>query len=299
MVDLHTHTNKSDGSLSPSELVMLAGQKGIKHIAITDHDSIDGLDEAMECGRETGVDVIPGIEFSTAYRISNNADISNEHGRTAERDVHVVGLFIDYKARDFADRLQDFVDSRVVRNEKMCRLLQEKAEVDITYQKLQEAYPEAMITRAHYAAYLEENGYVKSRKEAFERYIGDHCPCFVPREKVTPEDAVRFIHAGGGVAILAHPILYGLGKDTLRCLVSSMKEAGLDGIEAIYSTYTSSDERDIKKLAREFDLLISGGSDFHGVNKPDIDLGVGKGNLYVDDSVWENLYERWKSRKQP
>lgn len=289
MVDLHTHTSKSDGTFSPEELVKYAKEKNIKAIAITDHDTVEGLDEAIEAGKKYGVEVVPGIEFSTSFVVDNDAPVSKEHGRCKERDIHVVGLFIDHKSKAFDGSLKTFVDSRIARNEKMCRLLCETYGFDISFEKLQAAFPEAVITRAHYAAYLQDKGYVKSKKEAFDRFVGDHCPCFVPREKITPEDAVRLIHQGGGLAVLAHPVLYGLGKDTLRKLVDNMKGVGLDAIEAVYSTYTPSDERDIKALAEEMGLHISGGSDFHGANKPDIDLGVGRGKLYVHDSVYEEL----------
>jgi len=292
LIDLHTHTTKSDGTFSPSQLIRYAKEKGLSHIAVTDHDTVEGLDEAIETGREIGIDVIPGIEFSTAFIVDNDAPVSNEHGRCKERDIHVVGLFIDHKRETFAKKLQEFVDSRIARNKKMCRLLCETYGFDISFEKLQARYPEAVITRAHYGAYLEEKGYVSSKKEAFDRYVGDHCPCFVPREKIRPEDAVELIHQGGGLAVLAHPVLYGLGKDNLQKLVATMCNKGLDAIEAVYSTYTPADERDIRAIAEKNGLLISGGSDFHGANKPDIDLGTGRGRLYVHDSVYEELAKR-------
>jgi len=176
------------------------------------------------------------------------------------------------------------VDSRIGRNQKMCRLLQE-AGIDITYEKLLEEFPDSVITRSHYAAYLLKYGYTKSMKEAFDRFIGDHCPYFVPREKVTPVQAVQLILKAKGVPILAHPTLYHMSNKRLEELVSSLKAAGLQGIEAIYCTYSSSEERDMRRLADKYNLLITGGSDFHGKNKPLLDLGNGYGKLYVDYSV--------------
>ena len=163
-VDLHVHSTRSDGSLSPSALVDLALQKGLSAFALTDHDTIDGLDEAIRYASDKEVEVIPGIEFSTEY-----------YGR----DIHIVGLAIDYKAPAFSSRLHEFVDSRIRRNQKMCANLS-SAGIDISYEKLLQAFPEAVITRAHYARYLLEHGYVKSLPEAFERYVGDHSPYFVP-----------------------------------------------------------------------------------------------------------------------
>ena len=272
-VDLHTHSNKSDGSYSPTELVDYAITKGLSAVALTDHDTIDGLAEAVSHADKlaqenlTSIEVVPGIEFST---------------KQDDKDVHIVGLYIAYDDPDFRAKLQDFIDSRTGRNIKMCRNLQ-AAGIDISYDKLMARNPDAVITRAHYASYLFEEGYVKSRQEAFARYLGDHTKYFVPREKVTPVQAVELILQVGGIPILAHPPLYHMGKERLEHLVSDLKDAGLMGIEALYSTYTNQDERDMMNLADKYDLLLSGGSDFHGANKPKLDLGVGYGKLFVPE----------------
>lgn len=284
-VDLHTHSNKSDGSFSPTELVDYAIAKGLSAVALTDHDTVDGLAEATQhaatllAAGQPSIEVVPGIEFSTKY---------------GKQDVHIVGLYIAYDSPVFTARLQEFVDSRTGRNIKMCRNLQE-AGIDITYEKLLEKNPGAVITRAHYASFLYENGYVKSRQEAFARYLGDHTKYFVPREKVTPAQAVALILQTGGIPVLAHPPLYHMGKDRLDELVSSLKNAGLMGIEVLYSTYSRQDERDMLRLASRYDLLPSGGSDFHGNNKPGLDLGTGYGRLFVP----EEFLDRIKARKSP
>lgn len=274
-IDLHTHTSKSDGSYTPAELVDYAVEKNLAAVAITDHDSIEGLDEAVAHAaalRERGlpsVEVVPGIEFSTKYE---------------NQDVHIVGLYISYTKDVFKNALCGFVDSRVNRNIKMCENLQ-GAGIDITYEKLQDMYPEAVITRAHYASYLLENGYVKSRQDAFAKYLGDHTKYFVPREKVTPSQAVELILKADGIPILAHPPLYHMGNDRLETLVSFLKADGLMGIEVFYSTYSNQDMRDMRRLADKYDLLVSGGSDFHGANKPGLDLGRGYGKLYIPEDV--------------
>ena len=283
-VDLHVHSNHSDGVFSPSQLVDYAMEKGLAAFALTDHDTVDGLEEAIayaELLRQTlpgeekkeVPEVIPGVEFSTEYQ---------------GKDVHILGLYIDYNNECFQKYLQDFVTSRINRNQKMCALLQE-AGVDISYGALLEEFPNAVITRAHYAKFMLDHGYVKSMKEAFDRYIGDHCPYFVPREKVTPKQAVQLILQADGIPILAHPILYHMSDDRLETLVSHLKDAGLMGIEAIYSTYNAAEERQIRTLAKKYDLAISGGSDFHGANKPGLDLAVGYGNLFVPYSVLEEI----------
>ena len=280
-VDLHVHSNKSDGTLAPSDLVTLALSKGLAAFALTDHDTTEGIDEALaaaSAARADGaeIEVIPGIEFSTEYE---------------GKDIHIVGIDIDYKSNAFQKYLKDFQDSRDNRNRKMCIKLAEHG-VDITYEKLRAEYPDSVLTRAHYAKYMLEHGAVKSMSEAFDRYIGDRAPCFLPREKVTPSQAVSLILESGGIPILAHPILYHMSDARLDKLVATLKEVGLVGIEAIYSTYNSAEERQIRKLAAKYDLCISGGSDFHGGTKPGLEMGNGYGKLFVPYEVLEKLRER-------
>lgn len=274
MIDLHVHSNKSDGTCTPTELVHYAVEKGLSAFALTDHDTVEGLDEALQAAQGQPVTVIPGIEFSTAYE---------------EKDIHILGLFIDYKSPSFRSTLDEFIHSRERRNEKMCQRMQEYADIDITYEKLLATFPGAVITRAHYARYLLDNGYVKSMPEAFDRYIGDHAPCYIPREKVTPAQAVKLVLAAGGIPVLAHPPLYRMSDARLNRLVAELTENGLAGIETIYSTYTAGEEVHMRSLANQYHLLITGGSDFHGSNKPDIDLGVGKGKLNVPDELLDAL----------
>lgn len=161
--------------------------------------------------------------------------------------------------------------------------------IDISYEALLAEFPDAVITRAHYAKYLLEHGYVTSMTEAFDRYLGDHASCFVPREKVTPEQAISLILSVGGVPVLAHPTLYRMGKERLELLVSRLKEAGLIALEGIYSTYSPAETREMQALAKKYDLLISGGSDFHGSNKPGLSFGTGYGKLYLHEDILYRL----------
>lgn len=276
-IDLHVHSTCSDGSFTPKEIVDLAVSKNLRAIALTDHDTVDGLDEIIEYAKslpkDKSIEVIPGIEYSTEYN---------------GRDVHIVGLFIDYKAPVFAEYITKFKQSRDVRNYKLCENLRQ-AGIDITYEALIEANPNAIITRAHYAAFLLEKGYVKSRNEAFDRYLGDHTPYFVHREKITPKEVIDVTLQAGGIPVLAHPTLYKLGKEQLDILFSTLKEQGIKAVETYYSTYTPQDERQIKELAKKYDLLWSGGSDFHGANKPKLDLGNGYGKLFVPEDILDKL----------
>lgn len=269
LVDLHVHSTRSDGTLSPEELVDYALEKGLKAIALTDHDTVDGIDGMLAYAEGKPIEIIPGIEYSTEYN---------------KRDVHIVGLFIDYKAPVFLAYLDKFQQSRVNRNHKLCANLQ-NAGIDITYGALLEAFPGAVITRAHYAKFLLEKGYVKSHNEAFDRYLGDYTPYFVHREKITPEEVIEVTKKAGGIPVLAHPTLYKLGKGQLEILVSTLKSAGLMGMETVYSTYTPAEERQMKALAKKYRLLQSGGSDFHGANKKGIDLAIGYGRLSVGEDI--------------
>ncbi|NLG04547.1 MAG: PHP domain-containing protein, partial [Clostridia bacterium] len=205
-IDLHVHSNKSDGSYTPTELVDYAVQKGLSAFALTDHDTIDGLVEAMTyaASLEEAPEVIPGIELSTEYE---------------GKDIHILGLYIDFQNEDFLRHLKNFQNSRELRNEKMCAKLRERG-IDITIEQLQQAFPEAVITRGLYAKYMYNTGQIKSMAEAFDRYIGDNAPCFIPREKVTPEQAVALIKSAGGIAVLAHPPLYHMSSSRLDSLVA-------------------------------------------------------------------------------
>lgn len=285
MVDLHVHSHFSDGSYSPSELVEYALTHNISAFALTDHDTTDGLPEALSHAKELSgkvceanpegktVEVIPGIEFSTEYE---------------GRDIHIVGLYIDYTDERFRRHLDDFVASREARNEKICALLTEHG-VPVTYSAIKRRFPGPVITRAHYARFLLEEGHVKSMSEAFDRYVGDHAPCFIPREKVSPAEAVSLIRAVGGIPVLAHPTLYHMSTERLKILTARLKEAGLLAIEGIYSTYSVSETREMQIIAKEFGLGISGGSDFHGDNKPGLQFGTGYGKLYIHEDILENL----------
>lgn len=276
IVDLHVHSTKSDGSYTPTELVNYALEKGLSAFALTDHDTTDGIEEALEAAKGKNIEVIPGIEFSSEYE---------------GKDIHIVGLYIDYKSDFFKRRLTNFVNGRIIRNKEMCRRLIEHG-IPVTYEKLTSEFPNCVITRSHYAKYMLNHGYTKSMKEAFDRYIGDHGPCFVPRKKITPMRAVEIILKAGGFPVLAHPVLYHMSSSRLDKLVSILKDMGLQGLEAVYSTYSSSDEREMRTLASKYDLCISGGSDFHGNAKPGLDLATGYGSLFIPIEILDNIKQR-------
>lgn len=272
-VDLHVHSTISDGTFTPEELVSYALQKGLSAFALTDHDTTDGISAAQKAAQNTGLEVVPGIELSTTWQ---------------NRDVHMVGLDIDRSKEAFQKTLREFKASRELRNDKVLALLQ-KENIDITRKEMEKSFPDSVWTRAHFARFLLEHHYVGSIKEAFDRYLGDHARCYVPREKVTPAQAIELIHQGGGKAIFAHPLLCRLSKERLESFLDILKKAGLDGMETVYSTYTPADQIRMTKLAKRYGLKCSGGSDFHGANKPHIDLGCGQGNLQIPYSALEEL----------
>ena len=280
-IDLHTHTLFSDGSCTPEELVSYAKEKGLFAIALTDHDTTDGLDSAIENGKKQGVYVIPGIELSSDY---------------TGKDIHILGYFIDYKNANLIKNLRLFQELRRKRNIKMIRLLREGG-YDISLQNLYEIYgKESVITRMHLAKALFDKGYVKDIPTAFATILAKDSPYYVPREGISPEKAVSLIRESSGTAVLAHPTLYRLSDEKLRELLSTLKAMGLSGIETYYSTYTEEQTEYIKAIAEEFDLFPTGGSDYHGTSKPHIDLSVGKGNLKIPATLL-NSFPQWPEYK--
>lgn len=273
-IDLHVHSTFSDGTCTPTELIALAGERGLSHIALTDHDSVNGIPEGLKASQHSSVTLIPGVE------------LSSEHNK---RDIHIVGLGIDYQNEDFISHLKQFQKDRTDRNIKMCRKLAD-AGFDISYDEIIADDPDAVITRCHIAKQLAKKGYVTQLWDAFNKYIGDDCPYFVPREKFTPSQAVSLIKKAGGTAVLAHPLLYHMTHEELCALLDDLKDAGLDAIEAIYSSNHHGDESYVRTLATKYHLAISGGSDFHGKNKPNIALGTGKGNVQVPEELLAGLH---------
>lgn len=273
MIDLHVHSTASDGTNTPTELVALAKEAGLSAFALTDHDTIQGLAEARNAANAAGIELVPGIELSTDYNGS---------------EVHILGYYFDEQNPEFLQKLSEFINSRDLRNEKMAVLLQKEG-FDITMEELIKENPDSVITRAHFARYLVEHGMVKDRETVFSKYIGDDCRCYVPREKIDPFEAVRLIQLGGGVAFFAHPVLCHMNFDRLKRFIRDLKDCGLTGIEAIYSANSSGDERNLKQIAKDYNLLISGGSDYHGENKPYIKLGVGRGNLHIPNEILDHI----------
>ena len=275
-IDLHTHTYCSDGSMSPTELVRHAKEQGVSAIAITDHDTIKGINEGLEAGEKYGVEVIPAVEFSSQ----------------SLSQVHVLGYYIDINSPSLLKVFAEQQEERKISNQKYLKVLAEHGFV-ITDEEVQRVAPHGGVGRAHYAKIMMEHGWVSSVKEAFDLYLGVGMPCYIEREVITPEKAIEIIHNAGGLAFFAHPHQTKLPEDKLYQFIKHLKNNGLDGIEGYYTEYTPEMQERFLSIAKELDLLVSGGSDFHAQMKPHIQIGTGTGNLNIDYSVLEKI----KSKK--
>lgn len=272
-VDLHIHSSASDGSMKPAQVIKAACEAGLKAVALTDHDTVAGIPEAMKTAKKLGIECVPGIELSAYYKT---------------QEIHIVGLFLDYQNRELAKKLEEFQQIRNERNLKMIQKMQ-TAGVDITIEKLRALEGDAVITRANLARYLLHVGYISSIKEAFDKYLSPGMPFFVPKTGVSPKDAITAVRKAGGVAVLAHPLLYKMTFHELEMCIVMLKKLGLQGIETYYSTYSAADERQMKRLAEKYGLVCSGGSDFHGSAKPYIRIGTGMGRLVIPDDILKHL----------
>lgn len=272
-IDLHTHTTASDGTDTPTMLVKRALELNLSAIAITDHDTVSGVEEGLISARGTSLTVIPGIELSCQYK---------------NKEIHMLGYFVDIYDKTFLEKLEELKKAREFRNEQMRQKLAE-AGMELTMEQIQENNKKTVITRAHFARALEKAGYIKTKDEAFSKYIGDGCPCYVKKPDFSPMDAIDVIKKAGGVAVLAHPMLYKLGYEELDALIAQLKEFGLTGVEVYHSSHNISNSGKLRDLIRPYDLLPTGGSDYHGTNKQNVFLGTGYGGMRVSHALLDDL----------
>ena len=266
VVDLHVHTSVSDGTYSPRAAVELAKQGGLRAIAITDHDTVQGNKEALDAGKELGLEVIPGVEISVEWE---------------KRAVHILGYFIDWQNDVLASELQNLVRFREERNPKIIEKLNALG-VAISYTEVKEVAGEGTIGRPHFAQVLVEKGYVRDGDEAFTKYLQRGAPAYVEKKRLTPREGVTLIRNAGGIAVLAHPFtIEGIDGRRLEHVITHFKQEGIEGVEVFYSMHTQEQTRQLEALAKKHGLLITGGTDFHGAQKPKLRLGKGFGNLHV------------------
>ncbi|MDR3358104.1 MAG: PHP domain-containing protein [Desulfovibrio sp.] len=285
LIDLHTHSTASDGSDCPARLVDAARAAGLAAIALTDHDTTAGLNEAEAAGRDSGITVIRGCELSTV--------VENDTLR-----MHLLGLWLPRDTGDLQARLQDLRVKRDARNDRIVALLRECG-LDISMEDVRGQARGESVCRPHIAAALLAKGYVKTPAEAFRLYLGRQGRAYVPKEVMKDEDAVRMLAGLGATVCLAHPMLDKPPPDKLEALVARLIPQGLSAIEIWHSEHSAEDTRAALDLARRFGLGLSGGSDYHGLNKPGIRPGVGRGNLRVGTDVLENLVRLRRKRGLP
>ena len=280
-IDLHTHTTASDGSMTPTELIRRAVSKGLAAIAVTDHDCVDGVEEALAEGRRQGIEVIPGLEISAEF----------DRGT-----MHILGFFVDWKKESLRRRLFELQEARRLRNPKITKKLQEQG-LEITHEEVVAASGGGQVGRPHFAKVLVQKGYVASMEEAFEKYLKRGGPGYIEKFRFSPQESIALIHEAGGVAVLAHPFTLGLKSAEMENdLLAELTQTGLDGIEVYYSKNAPEDTIHYLRLCESYGLLPTGGSDFHGAHKPDIDLGIGRGNLQVPLKLLEALREKAHER---
>lgn len=272
-IDLHTHTTWSDGSYSATELVEWAHQHDIQTLAITDHDTTEGLDEALALSQTLGMDLIPGIEISTRFQ---------------EREIHVLGYFINYQDPCFQTRIRALQSTRLQRIQEILHKL-ESCGISLPLEHIQHLAGSGSIGRPHVAQLLLQQKHVSTFREAFDKYLGIRGKAYVPRDVPEASDIFSWIREAGGLAILAHPFWEGFRQEDIDPACRTLVENGLQGLEVFYGTFSAKQISFNLHLAKRFDLLVSGGSDFHGTYKPEIAIGKGKGSLKVPQSALERL----------
>jgi len=276
MIDLHVHSTFSDGSLTPEALAAQAAESGLHAVALTDHVSTAGVARFLAACQVNGIEGMTGVEIS--------ADVSRG-------TLHMLGYGVDTNHARLQSVLHEIRDGREERNHKILAKLNALGYV-LTWDEVAAYAGEDVIGRPHFAQALLAKGFVASKEEAFDRLLAKNKPAYVDRFRLSPAESVGLIREAGGVAVLAHPFTLDLGKKALRAYVEELKGLGLDGIETYYSEHTPVQVREYESLARDLDLIRTGGSDFHGDINPNIRLGVGFGTLHVPDELFEELKAR-------
>ena len=256
-VDFHSHTVHSDGTLTPAELVALAKERGIKALALTDHDTTGGLDEALAAGEREGVEIIPGIEISVVY----------EPGT-----MHILGYFIDHKSTRLQELLKGIQRDRADRNPQIIKKLNALG-IEITLEEVVKESGGGQVGRPHFARVLINKGRAKNIEDAFRKYLGKDAPAYVNKRRVLPEEGIRMIRDAGGVAVLAHPKLLRAEAGEFDGILDGLVAAGLEGLEVYSSCQNQEEAERFKAAAERRRILVTGGSDFHGTNKADVELG--------------------------
>ncbi len=276
LVDLQSHSTYSDGTCTPREIVELAAQAGLAAVALTDHDTVAGVPEFIDAGSELGVETLPAIELSVT---------------AAQARVDILGYLIDPASRPLTELIQQ---ARAYRAERLPEMLEalDEADVPLEREAVEAIAGGTAIGRPHIAQALVAAGHAGSVGEAFDELIGRGQPGYVPKRRLDPAEAIEAIHAAGGVAVLAHPCL--IHPAQLMPVLDALTPRGLDGLEVYYSAHDAEHVRAFTQIAEARGLVKTGGSDFHGENRPEIQLGTGRGDLAVPYDCVEALKQRAK-----
>jgi predicted metal-dependent phosphoesterase TrpH len=276
MIDLHTHSTFSDGSLTPAELAAEGARVGLKALALTDHDNLQGVPAFLEACRQHGLQGIGGVEISL---------------EAGPGTMHLLGYFVDPKHPGLCEALGRILEGREDRNQLILKRLNELG-YPLTWDEVAQYAGEDVVGRPHFAQALVARGLVKDKDAAFERLLAKGKPAYVDRFRLAPAEALRLLRAAGGVPALAHPFTLNLSNAKLRELVAELRGLGLEALEAYYSEHSPDLQARYCAMARELDLAVTGGSDFHGSMNPGVKLGIGFGGLRVPDELVEPLHAR-------
>lgn len=271
-LDLHIHSTFSDGTLRPAELVKLAKRKGLQAISITDHDTTEGIDEALMAGREEGLEVITGIELSTTHN---------------DRHIHLLGYLFDHKEPGFLASVESIQKARDERNIQIIHKLR-GLDISITISEVQERSKVGQVGRPHIARVLMDKGVVRSINDAFDRFLKKGAVAYCPRKLLRTTDAISIIKNAGGIAVLAHPAIIDRSLSVLPEVLDELVPAGVGGLELYYPIHSSKNRKQLSALANRYGLAVTGGSDYHGDIRPGTMLAGGK-NVYVPLEVLQQL----------
>jgi hypothetical protein len=275
-IDLHVHTTASDGTLSPTAVVQYAKNRGLEAIAVTDHDTVEGLAEAVAAGLSVGFEVVPGVEISAEF---------------PSGALHILGYYIDFNDSSLLQRLSVLQNARAERNPKIVRKLQSLG-FSISFDEVVQEAGGGLVGRPHFAQVLLKKGCVKSLQEAFDKFLKKGAPAYEEKFRFPPQEAISMIVDAGGIPVLGHPVTLNCNGQQLEAKVKEWKKQGLQGIEVYYSDHDAAQTRQYETLARICGLIPTGGSDFHGSMIKGIELGIGKGNLAIPYSILQELKQK-------
>lgn len=273
VIDLHVHSVYSDGTDSPAELIRLAEMRGVSALALTDHDTVAGIDPLLDAAKTSAVEAVPGIELSAEC----------ERGT-----MHILGYFIDHTCAEMLEKINKVRAGRAERNMEILKKLNKLGYI-LMWSDVEQQAGCDVVGRPHFADALVNRGHVKSRKEAFDLLLAKGRPAYVERYRYKATECINLIRAAGGVSVLAHPATIYMPDDQLKGLVMGLKEHGLCGIEAYYAEHRPENINKFCRWAKELDLICTGGTDYHGSNSPDLKLGTGFGQLRVPDQTLDLL----------